>query len=255
MHTAAAVLSTTLVGFLIVVVPVLGRRRYRQLKLDLQTDPNARLRYYRNSIIREWILVGVVLVIGLMSGYSWRALGLPTSSLFRFNAGWTFYFLFIFVVGFVVGTALLHRRTAKEKTGMAAPLRGAVQLLPRSRTERSAFVGVALTAGICEEILYRGFGIYFVHWALPKASLSVAVVLTSLAFGAAHAYQGWLGVGTTALLGLLLGVIVAATGTLIVAMIVHALIDLRILVLPQRLLAALDRQANETKAEPAGDST
>jgi hypothetical protein len=130
---------------------------------------------------------------------------------------------------------------------MAAPLRGAIHLLPRSSVERTTFVGVALTAGICEEILYRGFGLAFLHWAIPTVNLAVDVVVISLAFGAAHAYQGWSGVAATTIVGALFGLIVATTGTLFVAIAIHALFDLRILALPTSFLDALDQQARVTQ--------
>ncbi|MGO8863276.1 MAG: type II CAAX prenyl endopeptidase Rce1 family protein [Acidimicrobiales bacterium] len=253
MHTLASVLATALAACFVFAVPILGWRRYRRLKLDLQTDPGLRLRYYWTSIIRKWALVGLVLVIGLLSGKSWRSLGLPTSTMFRFNAGWTFYYLSVFVLGFVIGLVLLRKRISRGK--VATPLRGAIYLLPRSPAERQVFVGFALTAGICEEILYRGFGLLYMRWAFPTASLTVDIVVTSLVFGAAHAYQGWIGVGATSIAGLLFGVMVAATGTLLVAITVHALIDLRLLVLPEDFLDELTRKAKAAEEPPPATET
>jgi membrane protease YdiL (CAAX protease family) len=247
-HTVAGVLASALVAFLVLVVPVLGRRRYLRFTREVQTHPGARVRQYRTSIIRQWVLVGVVLVIGLMSGKSWRSIGLPTSTLFRFNAGWTSYFLSVFVLAFLIGLVLFRKRTPRGRR--AAPLRGAIHLLPRSRLERGTFVGVALTAGICEEILYRGFGLAFLHWAMPTVNLAVDVVVVSLAFGAAHAYQGRSGVAAASIVGALFGVIVASTGTLFVAIVIHALIDLRILALPPSFLDELDQRARLTQ-EPS----
>ena len=253
MHIAAAVLATLLVAVLVLVVPVLGRRRYARLKLQLRTDSGARLRHYRTSIIREWAIVGVVLLIGLLSGYSLHAIGLFSSSRYRFDSGQVIYYLVVFVIALVLGQVILLRRTSQGRFGMAAPLRGAVDVLPRTDGERKAFVAVALTAGICEEIVYRGFGLAFVHWAFPNASSAVAVVVTSVAFGVAHAYQGWIGVAATTLLGLVFGAIVVATGTLLVVIIIHALIDLRIVVLPKGLLEALDAQAKTDATQPDSD--
>jgi membrane protease YdiL (CAAX protease family) len=201
-------------------------------------------------MIRPWALVGVVLVIGALSGDSWHDIGLPTSSLFRFNAELTIFYLFIFVLAFWVGLVRLNRSGAKPKARSGALLRGAVALLPHSSIERKTFIGVALTAGICEEILYRGFGIYFVHWAFPNLSLAVPVVLTSIAFGAAHAYQGWIGVIATTTAGLFFGLLLALTGTLFVPMIIHALMDLRLIALPNSLLELLDSQATSGDAAP-----
>jgi hypothetical protein len=115
-HTVAAVLASALAAYLVLVLPVVGRRRYRRLISDDQTNSGVRLTQYRTMIIRQWTLVGVVLVIGLMSGRSWRSLGLPTSTLFRFNAGWTFYYLSVFMLAFLIGLTVLRKRTSRGKT-------------------------------------------------------------------------------------------------------------------------------------------
>jgi membrane protease YdiL (CAAX protease family) len=236
-HTVAGILAFALAAYLVIVLPLMGRRRYRRFIREVQTHPEVRLRQYRKGIIREWALVGVVLVIGLMSGKSLRSLGLPTSTLFRFNAGWTSYYLSVFVVASLIVLILFRKRTPRGK--MARPLRGAIHLLPRSRVERTTFVGLAFTAGICEEVLYRGFGLAFLHWAMPSVNLALDVVLTSLAFGAAHFYQGRSGVTATTLVGALLGAIMAFTGTLLVPIAIHAIFDLRLLALPPDFLEAL----------------
>jgi membrane protease YdiL (CAAX protease family) len=253
-HTAAGVLAIALAAYMVIVVPVMGRLRYRRFTLEVEACPGLRLKQYRKSIVRQWAFVSVVLVIGLMSGRSWRSLGLPTSTLFRFSAGWTSYYLSVFILAFSIGLLVSRKRAPQGKR--LAPLRGAIHLLPRSRVERNTFAGVALTAGICEEILYRGFGLAFLHWAMPTVSLAVDVVVISLAFGAAHAYQGGRGVVATTIVGAVLGLIVATTGTLFVAIVIHALLDLRILALPPSVLTALDQQAREAQQLPhAAEST
>ena len=63
--------------------------------------------------------------------------------------------------------------------------------------ERAIVAYCAVTAGVCEEILYRGFGITYVHWLWPSASHLQLIVVTSAAFGIAHSYQGLRGVVLT----------------------------------------------------------
>ena len=184
MHIAAAVLATLLVAVLVLVVPVLGRRRYPRLKLQLRTDSGARLRHYRTSIIREWAIVGVVLLIGLLSGYSLHAIGLFSSSRYRFDSGQVIYYLVVFVIALVLGQVILLRRTSQGRFGMAAPLRGAVDVLPRTDGERKAFVAVRSRLGSvrrsCTEDSDLPLSI-----GLSNASSAVAVVVTSVAFGVA----------------------------------------------------------------------
>ena len=72
-------------------------------------------------------------------------------------------------------------------------------MMPVSRSERNWFVGpVAWSAGVCEELLFRGFLIYFLDTYL---GLIGAVVLSSVAFGLMHFYQGVFNVVRTALIG------------------------------------------------------
>lgn len=94
------------------------------------------------------------------------------------------------------------------------------------------FVGVAVTAGVCEEIIYRGFGIAYVRWLIPGASSVAVILIIGAAFGAAHAYQGPRNIVVTGVLGGLLAWLTIATNSLLPAMAVHAAIDLRAAALP-----------------------
>jgi membrane protease YdiL (CAAX protease family) len=93
-----------------------------------------------------------------------------------------------------------------------------------STAERAGFVAVALTAGVCEEILYRGFLIYALGRVLP--SPWVALVPAALIFGIAHAYQGPRGVAGTGLLGVFLGLLYLLSGSLWPGIGLHASVDL-----------------------------
>jgi len=103
-------------------------------------------------------------------------------------------------------------------------------LLPLNAVERMAFILVSLTAGICEEALYRGYLIHFLHQSPLALSLVAALLLSSFAFGLGHLYQGWSGVLKAGLVGLVLGLVYLLSGSLIPAMILHALIDMQAVV-------------------------
>ena len=59
----------------------------------------------------------------------------------------------------------------------------------------------------------------------------VAVLASSVLFGLAHLYQGWLGMLLTALLGLGMAWLFLPTGSLLLPIVLHVLIDLRGLVM------------------------
>jgi membrane protease YdiL (CAAX protease family) len=104
-------------------------------------------------------------------------------------------------------------------------------MLPRTSQERALWILLSLTAGFCEELLYRGFmPAYLVH-IFPAAGLPfiVAIVIAAVLFGIGHVYQKLTGVLGTGIMGLVFGLLYVLTGSIFLAMIVHALFDLRLL--------------------------
>lgn len=98
------------------------------------------------------------------------------------------------------------------------------QLLPRTGREKLLFVGVSLSAGVGEELAYRGYAIPLLAGLV--GSEWTAAVLSSGVFGFLHAYQGQVGVVRTGLMGMLLAAVFVWTGSLWPAILAHAAIDL-----------------------------
>jgi membrane protease YdiL (CAAX protease family) len=100
----------------------------------------------------------------------------------------------------------------------------AERIFPQSGVEMLPFCALALTAGICEEFLYRGFAI----GAFLRAGLSVweAVLISSFLFGLAHLYQGYGGALGTMLLGGLFGATRIGYHSLVPVVCWHSLVDL-----------------------------
>lgn len=99
-------------------------------------------------------------------------------------------------------------------------------LIPRTRREKGYFSATALAAGVCEEIVFRGFLLYLLRRIFLEASLFLLAALAGLGFGAAHFYQGVKGVIKTVLLGILFGFLYISTDSLFVCMAVHFLFDI-----------------------------
>jgi len=112
-----------------------------------------------------------------------------------------------------------------ERQGWLPPESGLVYLLvPHTRREKLwAALIISPTAAFCEEFLYRGFLLTEMHGWFH--SLAGAWVVSSVAFGLAHCYQGWSGMTRAALLGALLAYPVVRLGSLYPAMLAHWLID------------------------------
>ena len=96
-------------------------------------------------------------------------------------------------------------------------------LAPRNPAESRAFAMVSVTAGICEEIVYRGM---LMGALIPALGLWPAVALSSVIFGMGHVYQGMTGIIKTTLVGVFMALLTVFSGSLLVAIVLHAIIDL-----------------------------
>jgi membrane protease YdiL (CAAX protease family) len=98
--------------------------------------------------------------------------------------------------------------------------------LPGTDSEILWYGAVAVTAGICEEVLYRGFLLRYLAikpWHIPMLT---AVLIAAFAFGSAHLYQGVSGSISTGIGGLLFAGLFLGTGAPLVPILFHAALDL-----------------------------
>ena len=116
---------------------------------------------------------------------------------------------------------------------MRAEFRSLRAMLPDNDRETRWFNGLSVTAGICEEIIYRGFLIaYFTAFT----GLIPALLLSSFVFGLAHAYQGWRGIVKVSVVGLAMGGVYLLTGSLWAPIVLHAVLDVTSGIIGRRVM-------------------
>lgn len=167
---------------------------------------------YISSIASLWLLALATLGVAHVSGYTMRQLGLLPLDLSR-TAVWT-------AALTLAGVAVLF---AFRFAGVREP-RLIHDLMPVSAHDRVLFTGVSITAGVCEEIVFRGFLIHVLYGA--TGSLAIALLLSSGAFGVAHAYQQPMGALRATLLGLILALPLVIDDSIVPSIIAHAAIDI-----------------------------
>jgi membrane protease YdiL (CAAX protease family) len=101
--------------------------------------------------------------------------------------------------------------------------RSVVSLLPQSLLEILIWIATSMTAGICEEMVFRGYVQRQFH-ALT-GSVVMAVLGQGLVFGLVHSYQGWKNVIVICVLGILFGILAAWRRNLRTNIMVHAWAD------------------------------
>ena len=213
--------------FLFIGVPIWDALETRALKAS--TDPRRKILSYRRIMLVLWT-AAIVAWITLRSSvfFIWPAVRLTTQQKIGSSFGWGF------AIAFAVGSLLqvvLVRRSATAREKILRAFRRFAFILPVTQEERAWFVLVSVTAGICEEILYRGFLIRYLSNGPWHAGLWIALAIASISFGLGHGYQGLSGIIGTALIGAVMAVIFLASGSLWLPITLHAIIDLRILLL------------------------
>lgn len=167
---------------------------------------------YLSSALSVWVLAAFAMLAARFSDFSrddLRLVAIPLGLLLAATALTLLAGLGIFAVG-----RLLRLRES--------PL--VHFLIPRSSSEKIAFIGLSLSAGIAEELVFRSFLIAAMLHA--SGSMAVAVVVSIAVFAASHAYQGWIGVVRVALLGLVLTAPFLLTGSVYPSIIAHAALDI-----------------------------
>jgi membrane protease YdiL (CAAX protease family) len=204
--------------FAAVLMPALSAFTGWQLARKPAEQRNLVQRYWQ-TLVRGWLVAIVVVAVWYRADRTFAALGLdwPIGS----RGLWGFAFDALLMVAFAMQLKRLPELARKSPEKANAVLKR-LKITPRTGTELSVFLAVAITAGVWEEMLYRGFLV----WFLAPAGLVAAVVGSSLIFGLGHAYQGVRGMLTTAAVGLIFAVAFAMTQSLWWLMMAHALVDI-----------------------------
>jgi len=182
--------------------------------------PGARRRLYLTGILWSWGLMAFVLALWASRGRPWGGIELGASTPLRLGIRRALAAVYL-VLMWSARRKLLARPDRLER--FRRKLGDGDPLIPRTSGERRGFTLVAITAGVCEEVLYRGFVMWYAGvWAGPV----LAVAISSLLFGFAHLYLGTSHVYRTAVVGVIFALIALAAGSLWPVILIHAAMDL-----------------------------
>jgi hypothetical protein len=93
-------------------------------------------------------------------------------------------------------------------------------MLPHTNIEVALWMLVAITAGICEEGLFRG---YLQRQLIAfTGNVPAGLILSAIVFGAGHAYQGLRSAALIAIYGLVFGILAQWRKSVRPGMIAHA---------------------------------
>lgn len=207
----------------VVMYPVAGVLGFRRLMRRIAAGhPVDRLHVYRNTMIGHWVLLVVAMLIWWTAGRPWSGLGLYWNS----EPAWGIATGVVFVVVAIVILLRQLREVARADARTVSKLRdrlGSLEaVVPRTLPELRRFHAVSFTAGVVEELLWRGYLVWYLSQFWP---LGIAALASTLAFGAAHGYQGWRQVPSITAVGAALTGLYLLTGTLWTSIALHIAID------------------------------
>jgi membrane protease YdiL (CAAX protease family) len=160
------------------------------------------LRFYLPTITWEWLVFGYIYwgvrrhgkAFRDIAGERWKS-GLDVLR----DIGIAFAAWIVAIVVLGVTSHLLHATGSLE---------AAKRLAPQGVLESVVWIGLSVTAGVCEETIFRGyFQRQFVAWF---RNVPAGVVVSAILFGAGHLYQGWRPAIVIVVFGLLFGILAEA---------------------------------------------
>lgn len=222
MSPAPSLAEHLFVLFFTVVYPVAGYMSFQRLKKRIAEGyPADRPKLYRHTVTGHSLLLVAGLYLWFSAGRSPAGIGLSID----LNAG------FLVSVPFVVtGIALLVGQLRQARRGdrelldaMDASFGSIRHLLPRTRHELRGFYRVGASAGIVEEILWRGYLLAYLETFLP---MGVAAAVVIAVFGLAHAYQGIASIPRITLAGAAFTGLYLLSGSIWLPVALHAAVDM-----------------------------
>ncbi len=220
---APTVFDHALFLILALLLPLFGWLGIRRLRRNIEAGlPYIhRVRDYRNNMLVLWSVCGATLCLWLWQVRDWSTLGLtpPSGDYGQLAVSAA---LALFVVGYSYRTLALVRSSPGAAASVIESTQRFSFALPHTRRDLRWFYSLSVTAGVTEEILYRGFLLAYLSGYMPVAA---AVVLSSLLFAGGHAYQGLRGVIQVFVLGMAFSAMYVLSGSLIVPIVAHVLID------------------------------
>jgi membrane protease YdiL (CAAX protease family) len=235
-HTSAVALTQDLLFlFLLVVAPLWDYRDTKRLMSNASSA--GKIRHYKTLCVWLWTAALVALLaVGFRLLFTISPV--PDEASWLFEHAWIRYLadgVLVIYMGLIllpVAVAIWKNVTKRpRKYSSADAMKSLSYFLPATWTERRWYAFLCITAGICEEVLFRGFLQHYLHAFPFSLNLTLALLISAVIFGLQHLYLGAGGAASIAVSGLLFGLMFLLTGNLLLPVVFHSAMDLRMLLL------------------------
>jgi membrane protease YdiL (CAAX protease family) len=206
---------------------------YPGVSLLTAEDPSIFLKNLNNTLLMTLLVVTIIVQWTL---FAWLLL-----SMWRENtdlAGLGFRRIraidFAWGIAFLLAANLVLSGLVWILGQIGMPMSGEIALLvPQDTAGRIVWVLVSLTAGITEETMFRGYLMTRLRLVFKLPNWVLPTIISAVAFGACHAYQGLPGLIVISVYGAMFSLLFIRTGSLWPCIIAHFFQDFSALFIPQ----------------------
>ena len=220
-----------LIVILTIYYPISDHYEIKKLKKSIADGDNSKkIKFYRYTIFWLWIPVILIFLLLVISGISVDSIGIKwiqidTSSL----STWVIYpaiGFYVFFLLYNIYSIIIFKSNKESRAKAAKSIPDDLKwIFPITQREKRVWTLVSISAGLTEEIMYRGYFFYALAIFFPNLSLLYILLITTLIFGIGHIYLGKEVIKST-LLGLIFGIYYIVFASVIPVIIIHIAQDL-----------------------------
>lgn len=214
---------------LIIYYPISGYYEIKRLK-NQSSNSNEKIKFYHNTIIWAWVPILLIFSLIPLSELSLNDIGIKwvnfdTSTLPK----WFLYTsIGLYIIHLIqnIYSIIVFKYHKKSRDKVAQSISEDHKwFLPINQREKQLWTRVSISAGITEEILYRGYLFFALETIFPSLSIIFILLISTLIFGIGHIYLGKDVIKST-FIGFLFGVYYIAFDSVFPIIIIHIAQDL-----------------------------
>lgn len=218
-----SLVDIVLLAVIIIGLPLEALINLKSSRAELASGkPGVRVKHYTQTILLLWAISLPIIVLWASIGRAWGDLGFNLETRGWALSGWGLAALVaaFFALQFAQATRSESVRTQiRDHMAKNAIM---TNFMPQTDAERRVFNIMGVSAGIAEEIVFRGyliwaFSLFMPVWSAAAFALAVFTIL--------HAYQGWSQLPGVFAMGALVTLVFLLSGSLWPAIALHIFVD------------------------------
>lgn len=221
MNLTITIVLAVLIG---IIYPIYIVVTHKKVNANIKQNEKYRLADYQQTLLIFWSLTFLI----LFNFFAYKHPDLNFNpKLTLINIGLT-----ILILGFAYIQYRASKLSPNDTNAVKEKLKDVYHYLPKTSRELNWFILLSISAGVCEEIIFRLFLFEFLK---ENSSLIIAFAATNLVFAVTHIGFGKTNLISSFILGLVFSAIYYFTDNIWIAILLHISIDVNAGILGYRI--------------------